>query len=99
MSLFFLLEADGMPMQPVRLAPTTPPARAPAFFTNLRRVIMLVLVILTVYSVFQKWVARATRPLRSATRRPELRNGRIAERAFPLVRNVASVPSGESPDG
>src|SRR5437016_9199058 len=46
MSLFFLLAAERMPMPPVRPAATTPPARVPRPFTNLRRVIMLVLAIL-----------------------------------------------------
>src|SRR5262245_39404833 len=43
MSLFFRLEAAKTWMPPGRPAAIAPPARAPAFFTNLRRGIMLML--------------------------------------------------------
>src|SRR5258707_15724757 len=46
-----------------------------------------------------KWVARATRPPRSATGRPELPRAALRKGYLTMARTVASIPSGESPDG
>src|SRR5438105_11461797 len=51
MSLFFLLAAKRVPTPRVRLVATIPPASAPAFFTNLRRGIILVLVLVILTSL------------------------------------------------
>src|SRR5205814_10492516 len=53
-------------------------------------------------SLFQKWVARATRcdppaPVGDPPTGTAARN--VAKRRSPLARTVAPVPSGESPDG
>src|SRR5262245_8299333 len=47
----------------------------------------------------EKWVVRATRPLRSATRRPKLSRAILGKDRPHWLEAVALVPSGESPDG
>src|SRR5213594_4713989 len=50
-------------------------------------------------SVLEKRVARATRPFRSATRRPERARLSPSRRLSLFAADALPIPSGESPDG